>query len=259
MILLFQSTFPRRERRRKSATTSPFSSFQSTFPQGERPWSLFFQAPYPGFNPRSRKGNDVASVSPRSSMSWFQSTFPQGERQANWRSTIICSKVSIHVPARGTTKTVEEKSDGTPGFNPRSRKGNDTAGTPPRQIQCRFNPRSRKGNDFIVERYSCYFHVSIHVPARGTTFLHQKRMYIYNAFQSTFPQGERHPRSFFCPSCSAVSIHVPARGTTPHRSLHPGTSRCFNPRSRKGNDKVCDDLVASQFLVSIHVPARGTT
>ena len=79
-----------------------------------------------GFNPRSREGNDVFSAEINSSMLPFQSTFPRGERRYisedkmrdltgfNPRSRegndvdpgdghAFWYKVSIHVPARGTT------------------------------------------------------------------------------------------------------------------------------------------------------------
>ena len=99
--------------------------------------------------------------------------------------------------------------------------------------------------------------VSIHVPARGTTF-----------------------RRNATPALSRVSIHVPARGTTVHQLEVKRFERGFNPRSREGNDSlrllgVESDEFQSTFprgerpepvvedfsihAVSIHVPARGTT
>ena len=102
------------------------------------------------------------------------------------------------------------------------------------------------------------FLVSIHVPARGTTFFggqragrelwfqstfpQGERPSLDNAgvalrwFQSTFPQGERLRDNNICPLVIPVSIHVPARGTT-----------------------VCLALAVRRLRVSIHVPARGTT
>ena len=101
---IFQSTFPRGERRRDRYFASwaisisihvpargttwetdrmdSFYIFQSTFPRGERRCQLVTAYP-----------------------SWlFQSTFPRGERH---RGQIRSRKrlfISIHVPARGTTK-----------------------------------------------------------------------------------------------------------------------------------------------------------
>ena len=101
--------------------------FQSTFPRGERPPALdHLIGASPGFNPRSREGNDVSA----------QSGF------------------------------FDRKS-----FNPRSREGNDLTGVNGSTLQiefqstfprgerpflillyqkiCSFNPRSREGNDHL--------------------------------------------------------------------------------------------------------------
>ena len=56
-----------------------------------------------GFNPRSRKGNDLHNCAGRKYLSRFQSTFPQGERHNDWFRDVNYDEVSIHVPARGTT------------------------------------------------------------------------------------------------------------------------------------------------------------
>ena len=57
-IYIFQSTFPRGERRCSADFFSHLGSFQSTFPRGERriPGKAF--AIPRNFNPRSREGND---------------------------------------------------------------------------------------------------------------------------------------------------------------------------------------------------------
>ena len=161
------------------------SRFQSTFPQGERPQRTPLSG-VKGFNPRSRKGNDVTlmqwlqhgvsihvpargtthlsnavvhqrfqSTFPQGERRFledenipvrFQSTFPQGERRRESPDSGKPIMVSIHVPARGTTGNRRLKS--YRGFNPRSRKGNDSGCS---QVSGQkfqgFNPRSRKGND----------------------------------------------------------------------------------------------------------------
>ena len=102
------------------------------------------------------------------------------------------SSVSIHVPARGTTKNgsavvsqIMFQSTFPQGERQRKEKKYEHTDS--------FNPRSRKGNDDEL----------------GILWG------LYNKFQSTFPQGER-PRKYF------LTIQ----------------SRCFNPRSRKGNDGI---------------------
>ena len=78
--------------------------------------------------------------------------------------------------------------------------------------------------------------LSIHVPARGTTY----------------PRRLRQPEL-------VLSIHVPARGTTEHDNGAEGRSFTFNPRSREGNDRGSLPVSMTLKLLSIHVPARGTT
>ena len=98
-----------------------------------------------------------------------------------------------------------------------------------------FNPRSHKGNDRASPNICKFWRISIHVPTRGTTRRYMPDPW-HRAFQSTFPQGERHYPVFAAISKRLISIHVPTRGTTlPFQC-------CF-----------------SEFRISIHVPTRGTT
>ena len=92
--------------------------------------------------------------------------------------------VSIHVPARGTTRRCTKNS-----------------------VKCScFNPRSREGNDQFDTGLYMFQEVSIHVPARGTTD-QLNSAFESVKFQSTFPRGERlqlpiifiySPCSFLC-------------------------------------------------------------
>ena len=77
--------------------------------------------------------------------------------------------------------------------------------------------------------------VSIHVPARGTTLI-VKFFDEPNPFQSTFPHGERLSCSVKSNTIFGVSIHVPARGTTGTDAYLSAGLNGFNPRSRTGND-----------------------
>ena len=142
------------------------------------------------FNPRSRVGNDATERKKRSS-STFQSTFPRGERRSRGGRREKTLKISIHVPAWGTTTN---KSD--------------------RRYIVRFQstfPRGErhKGSAFKDGEYR----ISIHVPAWGTTSFSPKAMLFHSdfnprsrvgndsvnfakyitdtIFQSTFPRGER--------------------------------------------------------------------
>ena len=89
-----------------------------------------------------------------------------------------------------------------------------------------FNPRSRVGNDAVYEFRISYLHVSIHVPAQGTTPPTSTVVHTHCKFQSTFPRRER------------------------RYPWAEGKKDCgFNPRSRVGNDLLCHMLppYASSF------------
>ena len=209
---IFQSTFPRGERRIRCRSERIRIAFNPRSREGndvQNGTDLFNTH---SFNPRSREGNDSSAYSYASSISSFQSTFPRGERPVSSAEPAVSSALSIHVPARGTTpRPVPDIDDFT--FNPRSREGNDydltievdrtnlsihvpARGTTNSINTCRlchnaFNPRSREGNDEWRVILQCSYFLSIHVPARGTTA---------SPFEFAVPLN--------------LSIHVPARGTT---------------------------------------------
>ena len=98
----FQSTLPRRERRRKPkqgtnhvniSIHAPAKGathrirdlqrkdrFQSTLPRRERPWNTHIQPVIDNFNPRSREGSDE-SLQKSCRPATFQSTLPRRERR----------------------------------------------------------------------------------------------------------------------------------------------------------------------------------
>ena len=144
-----------------------------------------------GFNPRSRTGNDGCETAQMFKYLLFQSTFPHGERQEFQRPFSHCKVFQSTFPHGERQLTYVQKGKGWgfqstfphgerraavlpgwifPGFNPRSRTGNDRHRHRHRHRRYRFNPRSRTGNDYrrqgLSDRDVC---VSIHVPARGTT------------------------------------------------------------------------------------------
>ena len=144
--------------------------------------------------------------------------------------------VSIHVPARGTTKRVACLVDYS-------------------EVSIHVPAR---GTTSVKGHMVSFQYVSIHVPARGTTKL-IKLGRLLAQFQSTFPHGERPQETAEKAVETTVSIHVPARGTTfsgwnlfyscwfqstfPHgeRQRDGLAGTCcpgFNPRSRTGNDAV---------------------
>ena len=115
----------------------------------------------------------------------------RGTTRRNGRSNRK-EKVSIHVPARGTTGRDRGRASSDCGFNPRSRTGNDSERSGRREGRRVFQ----------------------------STFPHGERLDFGSVdppcilFQSTFPHGERLTRPVFLFPLGSVSIHVPARGTT---------------------------------------------
>ncbi len=165
---VFQSTFPRGERRRETKKAMFGWAFQSTFPRGERR-SLscifihdeLFQSTFPR-GERLRYGSiDGNSIK-------FQSTFPRGERQNvcrlflifchfNPRSRVGNDMLQVvflqcHYEFQSTFPRGERRSNlpapvSYTNFNPRSRVGNDDGGATTYPPFPHFNPRSRVGND----------------------------------------------------------------------------------------------------------------
>ena len=100
--ILFQSTFPRGERRHRYQILRTKNRFQSTFPRGERRTGGSQAVAACNFNPRSLVGNDGLHF------------------HRDWRRFI-----SIHVPSWGTTAVKKNTSQDETDFNPRSLVGND--------------------------------------------------------------------------------------------------------------------------------------
>ena len=79
--------------------------------------------------------------------------------------------VSIHAPARGATQKIGGTKKWLLSFNPRTREGCDKYQFEfPGHFSISFNPRTREGCDcWIVLVASSSTRVSIHAPARGAT------------------------------------------------------------------------------------------
>ena len=106
-----------------SSTLAPM--FQSTFPQGERLGSTTLDEIWnKGFNPRSRKGNDGFENLDEDEVEVSIHVPARGTTKVKDIENLGYD-VSIHVPARGTTKQGEQINERLRSFNPRSRKGND--------------------------------------------------------------------------------------------------------------------------------------
>ena len=79
-LLAFQSTHPCGVRRSLKTVSERLLMFQSTHPCGVRPRGCHLLAMFASFNPRTRVGCDVTTISVATSEQWFQSTHPCGVR-----------------------------------------------------------------------------------------------------------------------------------------------------------------------------------
>ena len=77
----------------------------------------------------------------------FQSTCPHGARLATNLANAPLYPISIHVPARGTTRVLAPDKHLVINFNPRARTGHDYLAGLLRSGDRYFNPRARTGHD----------------------------------------------------------------------------------------------------------------
>ncbi len=167
LIIEFQSTLPRRERRLLRSRTVFPPLFQSTLPRRER---RACRRPRPDsyyFNPRSREGSDVlVAVLDRTHIISIHAPAKGATPSSDFR--IRFYDISIHAPAKGATyywdnSQMSVKFQSTLPrrerldnialtrlgwyFNPRSREGSDALFPVGGFVFDHFNPRSREGSD----------------------------------------------------------------------------------------------------------------
>ena len=233
--------------------------FQSTFPRGERRIFCCIGYIFCNFNPRSRVGNDGGRTLWQIPLYGFQSTFPRGERL---RSTLLNTVLNRYFNPRsrvGNDCRRTNKACALHNFNPRSRVGNDgtqpVCSASPQTISIHvpawgttffwfsssfflfyFNPRSRVGNDSDDIVITGIKVISIHVPAWGTTGFTSFRCSASVNFNPRSRVGNDSSAQYRLRSFSMISIHVPAWGTTYGILWDIDTPENFNPRSRVGND-----------------------
>ena len=278
----FQSTLPRRERRTAGPASSRNFLFQSTLPRRERRDILATWTYEVNFNPRSRGGSDAERMSTYTPSTIFQSTLPRRERpptdQKENRTNLYFNprsrggsdqyvkdetdsgkEISIHAPAEGATKALQDILILVIYFNPRSRGGSDLTyrkeERPPDIFQSTL-PRRERPCPLPLPRYPCsisihapaegatqeicgktvYFKISIHAPAEGATRSEPEKSKTAQKFQSTLPRRER--RYAEC----RVGIDSVFQSTLPRRERQ---------------DKQMELL--EKYKISIHAPAEGAT
>ena len=189
--------------------------FQSTRPRGARHPFHNTADLRSSFNPRAREGRDLHCLI----------------RHNNTR-------VSIHAPARGATKSSWDGSVSMGFQSTRPRGARQLTGllcggrirvsihAPARgatagELSCEANVvvsihAPARGATVSMQKVAIRRQVSIHAPARGATRT-PSRMSCATKFQSTRPRGARLFRAFEISEIDGVSIHAPARGATPSR------------------------------------------
>ena len=145
---LFQSTLPRRERRRLPFRTGKRRISIHAPAKGATPRSYHVTSISSDFNPRSREGSDAfVNVIALQHIPDFNPRSREGsDKHLPLRH---CKRyISIHAPAKGATQHNSSRLVPVHNFNPRSREGSDGTG-----CDCR------------VDGYV----ISIHAPAKGAT------------------------------------------------------------------------------------------
>ena len=276
--ILFQSTFPRGERRHRYQILRTKNRFQSTFPRGERRTGGSQAVAACNFNPRSLVGNDALHFHrdwrrfisihvpswgttgdfARTSGSWaFQSTFPRGERLARLGKFGWTALFQSTFPRGERLQYMASDNEDVPFQSTFPRGERRSLWIVIRLVFDDFNPRSLVGNDQEFEITQSRIVISIHVPSWGTTDRSSPET-ATTTFQSTFPRGERQFYTESFGNVVPISIHVPSWGTTSFSRLNLDSQRISIHVPSWGTTKILQHTI-ELFRISIHVPSWGTT
>ena len=103
--LKFQSTLPRRERRKVTSIKFIIEEFQSTLPRRERPvLSIYLLVYLLHFNPHSHEGSDeYNTLRQTTNRRYFNPHSHEGSDISNPNFSPIPPSISIHTPTKGAT------------------------------------------------------------------------------------------------------------------------------------------------------------
>ena len=238
LLLRFQSTLPRRERRSCASIS---------------------ENDIANFNPRSREGSDFRTLFRLLAYVIFQSTLPRRERRKSGSQCCYGTEISIHAPAKGATTWEYRTTQKLRISIHAPAKGATYTNA---YYNCRrwyFNPRSREGSDKVMDSES--FKISHFNPRsrEGSDFSGRFILYFFYIFQSTLPRRERHLSTISCNVSTDISIHAPAKGATLLDARSFQILNNFNPRSREGSDSIFHCVRQFIRIISIHAPAKGAT
>ena len=167
------------------------------------------------FNPRSRKGSDVAPACYPSVGFNISIHAPAKGATIRRLPDHAVVHISIHAPAKGATLRPALRKSADRDFNPRSRKGSDNNILKGGVIHEYFNPRSRKGSDEVDDKsYKVRLYISIHAPAKGATVISCKPASMISDFNPRSRKGSDICGGKVFAFVKPISIHAPAKGAT---------------------------------------------
>ena len=196
--------------------------------------SSHFTGSYGNFNPRSYERNDIWTTGIDEDGNNFN---PRSYERNDimYQNLINASKISIHVPTRGTT-----------------------------YYQAQFSQEDHisihvptRGTTEKLYQDNLKLTISIHVPTRGTTLMQEVQLMKHGRFQSTFLREERRQGNIhkgYAAEFQSTFLREERRCKL-GRQIHYYN---FNPRSYERNDLKLTEL-PGDIPISIHVPTRGTT
>ena len=189
------------------------------------------------FNPRSREGSDPNGYTLVHINTYFNPRSREGSDEPTFSKISPICRISIHAPAKGATRELEEYLPTICNFNPRSREGSDISSSYflrySRQFQSTLPRRERLRS--VLELFLSHM-ISIHAPAKGAT--------------SSLPQKTRGNK---------ISIHAPAKGATAFKFCFQAIPIISIHAPAKGATKINSDLLPDKLMISIHAPAKGAT
>ena len=187
--------------------------FQSTLPRGERRLYCFSKSNSKQISIHAPARGATSIILSFLYAPIFQSTLPRGERPDSQHLFFRQIHISIHAPARGATKRFAIISASLSNFNPRSREGSDYDGQNVKKEEYISIHAPARGATNNADRIRNMSDISIHAPARGATHS-MVFIKIYNLISIHAPArgATLVYDTWICPCC--ISIHAPARGAT---------------------------------------------
>ena len=190
MVIIFQSTPPRRGRQRLDCDHIRIFNFNPRPHAGGDPGDLAVSHQTRDFNPRPHAGGDTIGAPAAGTITISIHAPTQGATVCG-----ICHRsitlISIHAPTQGATRRTSLRAGGMIYFNPRPHAGGDSSRFMCDPLDLYFNPRPHAGGDRCAVRFTRWLAnfnprphaggdikkahrraspvISIHAPTQGAT------------------------------------------------------------------------------------------